>query len=68
MFPSVLNMRELRAQYSTKSALFKVLNDLLLALDSGKCVVLVLLVQSAAFDTIDHFILLKCLEQYVEGW
>lgn len=54
-FHPVLNMRELRAQYSTKSALLKVLNDLLL----------VLLVQSAVFDTVNHFILLKCLEQYV---
>ncbi len=54
-----------RAQYSTESALLKVLNDLLLAVDSGKCVVLVLLDLSAAFDTIDHTILPKHLEQYV---
>lgn len=54
-----------RAQYSTKSALLKVLNDLLLAVDAGKSVILVLLDLSAAFDTIDHFILLKRLEQYV---
>lgn len=48
-----------RAQYSTEYALLKVLNDLLLAVDSGKCGVLVLLDLSSAFDTIDHSILLR---------
>lgn len=45
-----------RAKHSTESALLKVLNDLLLAVDSGKCVTLVLLDLSAAFNSIDHSI------------
>jgi len=45
-----------------ESALLRVTNDILLALDSGSCVVLVLLDLSAAFDTIDNNIILERLE------
>lgn len=54
-----------RQHYSTESALLKVLNDLLLAVDSGNCAVLFLLNLSAAFDTIDHAILLERLSNCV---
>uniref|UniRef100_A0A669DR24 Reverse transcriptase domain-containing protein n=1 Tax=Oreochromis niloticus TaxID=8128 RepID=A0A669DR24_ORENI len=47
--------------HSTESALLKVFNDILLTCDSGNHVVLVLLDLTAAFDTVDHNILLSRL-------
>ena len=47
------------AKYSTETVLLKIRNDILLHLDSGKCVILVLLDLSTAFDTIDHDIMVS---------
>uniref|UniRef100_A0A3B5Q121 Reverse transcriptase domain-containing protein n=1 Tax=Xiphophorus maculatus TaxID=8083 RepID=A0A3B5Q121_XIPMA len=51
--------------HSTESALLRVFNDILLATDAGDPVILVLLDLTAAFDTVDHDVLLSRLEHYV---
>lgn len=51
--------------HSTESALLRVLNDTLLATDSGDSVILILLDLTSAFDTVDHKIILSRLEYFV---
>jgi exonuclease III len=48
-----------RANHSTELALLRIQNDLLMAIDAKRCVVLVLLDLSAAFDTVNHNTLLN---------
>ena len=50
-----------RPGHSTESALLRVQNDILMAMDQQQVVVLILLDLSAAFDTIDHEVLLNRL-------
>lgn len=51
-----------RTGYSTETALLRVTNDILAAIDTQQSVILVALDQSAAFDCIDHDILIRRLE------
>ena len=52
-----------RSSHSTESALMRVHNDIMISLDNGNCVILVLLDLSAAFDTVNHDLLLSRLEK-----
>ena len=50
-----------RSDHSTETALLRIVNDILYSLDEDKISVLLLLDLSAAFDTIDHEIILSRL-------
>lgn len=50
-----------RNGHSTETALIRIQNDILTAIDNRQCIFLVLLHMSAAFDTVDHSVLLHRL-------
>ncbi|XP_029938415.1 uncharacterized protein LOC115381268 [Salarias fasciatus] len=54
-----------RVNHSTETALLKILNDIRWNLDNKKLTVMVLLDLSAAFDTVDHHILINRLSHLV---
>ena len=53
-----------RKLHSTETALLRIQNDILAAMDKGRVTALTLLDLSAAFDTIDHVILLDRLQNW----
>jgi len=54
-----------KALHSTETALLRIQTDVLTALDNQKCVLLVMLDLSSAFDTIDHSVLLSRLKSTI---
>lgn len=54
-----------RSRHSTESALFKDHNDIALAVDAKRPVIVVLLDLTVASDAADHTVLLSRLNQYV---
>ena len=52
-----------KAQHSCETAILKIINDALWSMESQKVTALVLIDLSAAFDTVDHQILLEILSK-----
>lgn len=59
------NQSGYKTGYSCETLLVRLVNDLYLNLDNGKCTVLLLLDLSAAFDTVDHELLLDILKNEI---
>lgn len=54
-----------KSHHNTETTLLKVMNYLLIAVDTGDNAILILLDLTTAFDTIDHNTLLSCREHWV---
>ncbi len=51
--------------HSTETAMLRMYNDILTALDKNKSVLIICMDLSVAFDTVDHEILLNCIEKCI---
>ena len=56
------NQSAYRRHHSTETALVRIVNDLLCAMDRSQCCLLIMLDQSAAFDTVNQDILLTSMQ------
>ena len=56
-----VNQSGYKPKHSCETLLIKVTNDIILSLDASKCTIKLLLDLSAAFDTVDHDVLLDIL-------
>jgi hypothetical protein len=54
-----------RKGHSTETALLKIHNDILMGMDRQHVVLVVLLGLNAAFDTVDHSVLLSHIKSYL---
>ena len=52
-----------RRGYSCETALVKILDDLLWGMEDKKCIAMAVIDLSAAFDTVDHTVLLDVLHK-----
>ena len=57
------NQSAYRSCHSTETALLRITNDCLCAMDDNRCMLLVMLDLSAAFDTVSHSILIRRMEK-----
>ena len=57
-----------KKNHSTETALLQISDDVLRAMDNKKCALLVLLDKSAAFDTMNHSVLLSRLHTRLHHW
>ena len=57
------NQYAYKKNHSTETLMIKIVNDVLIAMDEKEATVIMLLDLSAAFDTVDHDLLLRILEK-----
>ena len=57
-----------RRHHCTETAVLKVVSDIRMAIDRGNVAILLLLDMSAAFDTVDHNILIERLGRTYVRW